>query len=182
MPEKGLYDRLVNSKWPSPLPVPTDQEAMTGAKRLYRKAMGRPWKGKIKIVSGNRYTWFRNRTLCVNPNQTSWGQGSWRGIVHGLSHYCHQRLHPGDRPHSDRQARLERDLTDYVLENGFLEGKLKSKALPKQKVDPVPVRYKRMVARQKNWETKLSRAKNALHKVKKEMREYERRHGDRATS
>jgi len=182
MIEKGLYDRLVNNKWPSNAPRPTDQEALSGAKRLYRKAMGKPWKGKMILVRGNRHTWIRGLEgrFEVNPNRSR-GYGGWKGIVHGISHYCHRRLHPGDRPHSNRQARLERDLTDYVLEKGFLEGKLKSKALPKEKVDLIPVRYKRMVARQAAWQKKVSRAKNALQKVKKEMREYERRHGDRAT-
>ena len=180
MPEKGLYERLVNNKWPSNAPVPTDQEALTGAKRLYKKAMGRPWRGKILIVRGNRHTWIKYSTFSVNPNRSN-GYGGWKGIVHGISHYCHRRLHPGDRPHSNKQAMLERDLTDYVLEKGFLEGKLKSKALPKEKADPVPVRYNRMVSRRAAWEKKLARAENALQKVRREIRDYERRHGDRAT-
>jgi hypothetical protein len=177
MTEKGLYDRLVNDKWPRLQPIPTDQEAITGAKRLYRKAMGRPWPGKVKIVRGNRHTWIRGGVLCVNPNQ--YGHNGWPDIVHGISHYCHRRLNPQDRDHSDKQAYLERDLTDYVLEKGFLEGKLKSKAAPKKKTDPVQTRYLKMIERKKNWEKKSARAKNALQKVKTEIRQYERRHGTR---
>ena len=184
MTEKGLYNRLVNDKWPRSYPMPTDQEAITGAKRLYRKAMGRPWPGKVKIVRGNRHTWIRFHgfvhVLLVNPNQSN-GFGGWRSIVHGISHYCHRRLNPRDKDHSDKQAYLEHDLTDYVLENGFLEGKLKSKATPKKKTDPVQTRYLKMIERKKNWEKKLTRAQNALKKVKTEMRQYEKRHGTRVS-
>ena len=187
MTEKGLYNRLVNDKWPRSQPIPTDQEAITGAKRLYRKAMGKPWPGKVKIVRGNQHTWIRfrgyashgfDRVLLVNPNQST-GSGGWRSIVHGISHYCHHRLNPGDRDHSNKQAYLERDLTDYVLEKGFLEGKLKSKATPKKKTDPVQTRYLKMIERKKNWEKKLTRAEKALQKVKTEIRQYEGRHGTR---
>jgi len=178
MTKKGLYDKLVNDKWPRAYPIPTDQEAITGAKRLYRKAMGRPWPGKVKIVRGNRHTWSRGWVLCVNPNQSN-GFGGWRSIVHGISHYCHRRLNPRDKDHSSKQAYLERDLTDYVLEKGFLEGKLKSKATPKKKTDPVQTRYLKMIERKKNWEKKSARAEKALQKVKTEIRQYEGRHGTR---
>ena len=179
---REFYDRLVNSKWPSQIPVPTNQEAITGAKRLYRKAMGRPWTGEVKITSGNRDTYVRRGTLYVNPDQSSYEcTRSWRGIVHGLSHWCHWRLHGGNaKPHSDKQAYLERDLTDYVLGHGFLTGALKSKAKAKAK-DIVVVRYERLAEREEAWKSKMNRARNALSKVKKERRTYERRHRDRLT-
>jgi hypothetical protein len=174
--KRDLYDRLINNKWPSPLPVPSDQEAITGAKRLYRKAMSRPWKGEVKVTSGNRHTWIRGRTMYVNPD--GW-PSSWRGIVHGIAHWCHYRLNPRDSNHSDKQARLERDLTNYVLANGFLTGALKSKARPKAQAGIVFVRYQRLLEREKSWRAKLSRAQSALAKVQREKQEYQRRHGSR---
>ena len=60
MPTEKEYDRIVNSRWPSPFtPIDSEQEARTGLKRLWRKATGFPFKGKIQIVSGNRVTWCR---------------------------------------------------------------------------------------------------------------------------
>ena len=171
-----FYNRLVNAKWPSPLPVPSDQEAITGAKRLYRKAMGRPWKGEVKVTSGNRHTWIRGGIMFVNPD--GW-PASWRGIIHGIAHWCHRRLHPRDSDHSNRQAYLERDLTDYALANGFLSGALKSKAKPKVQKDDLVARHERLMKRETGWETKLKRAQNALKKIQKERRAYERRHKDR---
>ena len=49
----------------------------------------------------------------------------------------------------------------------------------KPKRDPVKDRYQRILAREQTWESKLKRAENALAKVRRERREYERRHGDR---
>lgn len=172
-----LWDRLVNSKWPPGIATPSDAEAITGAKRLYRKAMGKPWRGPVTITSGNRHTWIRRGVLYVNPNYT-WRPG-WPGIVHAIAHYAHARKHPGDRPHSARQAYIERDLTDYALANGFLEGRLNRPKRQASKPDPVVSRYQRILARQSKWQTKLKRAENALAKVRKERRDYERRHGGR---
>lgn len=172
-----LYNRVINSKWPRPIPIPSDQEAITGAKRLYRRAMGRPWRGEVKITHGNRTTWIRRNTLYVNPDKRD--DPSWKGIVHSISHWAHYRLHPLDRPHSGRQMSIERDLTDYVLANGFLTGALKSKPRPKTQKDVVSVRYQRLVKREKSWRAKLSRAQNALKKVQREKREYQWRHNTR---
>jgi hypothetical protein len=32
-----------------------------------------------------------------------------------MSHYCHWRLHPNDKPHSIRQARLEAKLAKFAV-------------------------------------------------------------------
>jgi len=175
--EAGLWDRLVNDKWPQPVPLPTEAEAIAGARRLFRKATGRAWRGRVRIASGNRHTWVRRGVLYVNPTYR-WRPG-WPGIVHGIAHYAHYLKHPDDPPHSDRQAYTERDLVDYVLAQGWLDGKLKRPATTKPKRDPVKDRYQRILAREKTWESKLKRAENALAKVRRERREYERRHGDR---
>jgi len=175
--KRELYNRLVNNKWPRSIPVPSDQEAITGAKRLFRKAMGRAWRGKVKITSGKRYTWIRGNTFYVNPNDRR--NRSWPGIVHDISHWAHYRKNPNDRPHSEKQLYIERDLTDYVLANGFLTGALKSKPRPKAEKDIVAIRHQRLVEREKSWQAKLKRAQNALKKVQRTKREYERRHNNR---
>jgi hypothetical protein len=50
---------------------------------------------------------------------------------------------------------------------------------PPPPVDIVRVRYDRMKQRQRTWDAKQRRAANALEKVNREIRAYERRHGDR---
>ena len=183
MPNFDDYQRLVNGKWlalqrEGKLPTPSEQEAVTGAKRLYRKAMGKPWRGAVKITSGHRHTWIRRGTLHVNPGRQSHRAG-WPDIVHGISHWAHWRLNPQDRPHSEAQLRLERDLTDYAINSGFHLGLLKTKKRGRKEKDVIKKRYQRILAREKSWRAKLKRAENALAKVQKEQRQYEQRHGER---
>ena len=104
---------------------PNKEEAIRFAKRIYRKGMGKPWKGKVKITSGNRYTWIRRGILVVNPDHGYYG--GWRDILHEISHYIHWHKNPGKQPHDASQFRLERDLTEYAIKSGICEGKLKSK-------------------------------------------------------
>jgi len=116
------YDRLINNKWKAAnLPIPSDENAMRGARMIYKKAMKRPWKGKTKIVhASNMYTWIRRGTLVVNPNRPDyWQRTGWADIVHLLSHWCHSELRPNERPHSRHQMELEKELTNYVLSDSF---------------------------------------------------------------
>src|SRR4051812_46509336 len=143
----------VNGKWPESTRegrdlVPTEQEAITGAKRLYRKAMGKAFKGKVKATSGRRYTWIRSGVMYVKPNMD--GKGGWHEIVHGLSHYAARRL--WGEAHGARHAFIERELVEYVMTHGFLEGKLKRETKPKPPVKEL--RYTSIITRIKKWETK----------------------------
>ncbi len=166
------WERLVNNKWPSHLPVPTEQEAIAGAKLLFRKGMGRSFKGKVKLTSGNRHTWIRRGVLYVNPDQRCWnGRGGWAEIVHHLAHYCQRRLYPGSKPHSSKELYLERDLTDYVLEKGFLEG-----ALKKEPKEPVKLRASdRFCLKYEKTEKAIFRANEKLKKLNAQTRRTENR-------
>lgn len=171
-----LWNRLVNSKW-APY-KPTEQEALTGAKRLWRKAMGRAWRGKWKITSGNRSTWIRGRTFYVNPSERDGGYTppcGWHQIVHSIAHLAHRRLHPGHRPHSTAELYLERDLTDYAIASGFLEGRLKRPTKEKSPRDVVAERAARVEARIKAWTEKKKRADNALRKLRLKQRYYQKK-------
>jgi len=184
MTETGwqFYNRIVNSKWPDEYGRPTDAEAITAARRLYRRGMGRVWRGPVKIVRGNRVTWVnwvadkgqtrRRDTLCVNPDMRG---GGWKEIVHSMSHYCHRRLNPKDRPHSQRQASLEADFTDYLLKSGWLDGKLKRPSKPKPPRDIVAERAARIEKRIAAWTAKQKRATNALKTLRVKRRYYERK-------
>lgn len=166
----------VNGKWPAGTNegrdlIPTEQEAVTGAKRLWRKAFGKAFKGKVQITSGRRYTWVRNHVLYVNPNQKTWkGNGGWHEIVHGISHIASQRIWKEN--HGPRHAFIERELIEYVVSNGFLDGKLRreTKTAPAAK----DVKYDRVIKRISAWETKAKRAATALRKLHKTKARYDR--------
>jgi len=147
---------------------PDAQEAVSAAKRLYRKAMGKPFRGTFKITSGNRYNWIRRNVFSVNPGGHHFG--AWRDLVHDISHYAHQRLHPDSPAHGSIHRTLERELAIYVIESGWLTGKLKSKAVPKAKPTGDQKRLlegARIAERIKSWEAKERRAQNALKKLRK---------------
>lgn len=168
----------INNLWPSSMRPPTEREAIAGVKRLYKRAMGKPWTGKVQATSGNRYTWIRRGTLFVNPDRGYYG--GWRDIVHELSHYAHQRVNSRSRPHDAGQAYIERDLSEYAIKHRFPEGghvrPLKETKAP---ADKVAERFRRMLVRRDAWEAKAKRANNALKKLNSEIRAYRHRYGDR---
>lgn len=169
MPTHEDWNRLVNSKWSAlgNIPDPTPEEAISGVKRLYRKAMGRPWGSKIKVTSGNRHTWVRRGVLFVNPEE------GWREIVHLIAHYADMRLNPTTRPHSSKELYLERDLTDFAIAKGFHLGALRPKQKPA--IDKAAVTYERLLKRERAWNSKLKRAQNALRKIKRSIERHKRK-------
>lgn len=180
-----LWDRLVNERFGAAQPILSGPESIAAARKLYRTAMGKPWTGKVQLTSGRRYTWVRNGVLFVNPDMQQRECRGLRALIHDLSHYCHSQLHPNDAAHSRRQAQLEGRMVKAALSRGFLEGKLKPKEKmapePKAKPDPVQQRYARMINRRDKHAKELERAQRLLAKATREVREYERRHGERVT-
>ncbi len=165
--------KAVDDAWPDDMPVPTGPEAIKGAKRLYKRAMGRPWKGPVKLTSGRNHTWIRRGVLVVNPNETNdWG---WKGIVHSISHYAHMRLNPNLRPHDAKQAYLERDLAEYAVKSGFLGGKLKSRAKPKVKESVVVTRAMKAEKMLALHQKKLKREQKLVAKWQAKCRYYEKK-------
>jgi len=168
--------KAVHGAWPETLTVPTGPEAVKGAKRLYKIAMGRPWKGPVKLTSGRNHTWIRRGVLFVNPDERRWnGRGGWPEIVHSISHYAHMRLNPSLRPHDDKQAYLERGLSEYVIKSGFMDGKLKSKAKPKPKTSVVVTRAKKAEKMLALHQKKLKREKKLVMKWQAKVRYYQKK-------
>lgn len=185
-----LWNRMVNDKFNGQQPVLSGEESIAAAKKLYRHAMGKPWPGKWELTSGRRMTWPRWRdagskmehVFYVNPDERRSRNCGLREIIHSISHYCHRRLHPKDKPHSIRQARLEAKLAKFALDRGcWMDGSLKRQPKPepeveKAKPDVVAQRHARMVARRLKWQQELERAQRLLAKAERDVRTYERRH------
>ena len=171
--------RDINSVWPEPYPVPTPQEAITGAKRLIRVAhrlaiqdgvVAKLRPRKFKITSGRRDTQLRGGVWHINPNlQGHWG---WHQIVHSISHWAQQRYWPKADGHGALHAWIEKELADYAIKN-FLDGQLKKAPAPE--VDKIAVRAAAVAKRIKVWEAKRRRADTALRKLRKQERYYGRR-------
>lgn len=166
----------VNGQWPEGTNEgrnirPTPEEAISAVKRLYRKAMGRPWQRQIKLTSGLRHTGIRSGVLYVNPDHT-WDRG-WHGIVHGLSHHASWRLYHEN--HGPRHAFIEKELIAYVVKSGWLDGKLRRPEKAKGKPDRIAVRMQSIETRIAKWEAKRKRAETALKKLCRQQRYYSQR-------
>lgn len=176
--------RGINAVWPKPYPVPTSREAIIGAKRLIRRAhrlaindgavpkFAKLRPRKFKITSGNRYTEVRSFVWYVNPNQD--GHWGWHQIVHGVSHWAQRHYWPQADGHGALHAWLEKELADYAIKN-FLGGQLAKALAPA--VDKIAVRKARVAKRIKTWEAKRRRADNAIRKLRRQERYYDRRTG-----
>lgn len=167
------YYGRVNAAWAAvgPLPPPTPEEAVRGARKLYRYGMRRTWTGPVEVTSGNRDTWVHSGRLLVNPNYC--GQG-WKEIIHSLSHYCHNRVGT-DKPHSREHARAELRMVKTAIRRGWVTGKLRpAPKAARPKPDAQVVRYERTLAGIKRWEGKAKRAATALGKLRRQARRYDR--------
>lgn len=170
----------VNSQWPADTNEgrdlkPTPEEAISAARRLYRFAMKKPFRGKIKLTSGNRYSYIRNGTMYVNPDwKNDWhkGGGGWHELIHLLSHSFAQQLFPRAKGHGPQHAFLEKEMIAYAINSGWLDGRLRKPEKPKP--DAKAIRYQRIVANIERWDAKLRRAENALRKLKRQKARYDR--------
>lgn len=183
-----VWDRLSNDRWGGEQPILSAEDSVTAAKRIYRQAMGKPWTGPVKVVSGNRYSWVRHGVLCVNPDKREPHCRGVRSIIHDLSHYAHARLNPSEAPHSLRQARLEGRLVTYAINAGWNTGEVrklgpapqpKPEPAPKPVVDKVVQKHARMVARRDKYRKEQARIERLLAKAEREVRDYQRRHKGR---
>lgn len=169
MPRGTRRYATVNGSWPEgKLPPLTGPEAITAVKLLFRFAMKRPLRRTtpFKLTSGNRWTSIYYGR--INPER------GWHDLVHAVSHFCHRRLYPGVKPHDDlgRHAFLEREMIDYVVKAGWLDGKLKPE--PKAAADVRTIRYQRTLDGLARWQSKLKRATTALAKLRRQKAYYER--------
>lgn len=162
---KEWYQR-VNAVWPTPVPGLTPEEAVRATKKLWRHFRKRKLMWPVEITSGRRYTWAREGTMYVNPEH------GWSRFIHDLSHYFHRRaqfgLDPEARvgPHHKDHAKLELRMRNYVLKQGWLAGKLKSRPKPERMV--LPSAYHKLTKMDElieRWERKQKRAHNALKKL-----------------
>jgi len=184
------YDN-VNAVWPDECPIPSPQEALTGARKLVRLALTlkrepskdpsrqvQPtpkFRGEFKLTSGNRYTYPRRGVFYVNPDQSDHRFRGWKGIVHDISHWAGRRLYPDYDPHDHRHAFIERTLAEHVVKNGWLDGKLKRPKKPKPVIDLKAARAARIDQRITAWERKRKRAETALKKLRQQQRYYAQR-------
>lgn len=166
---KTWYQR-VNDTWPSQVPALTFYEAERAARRLYRWAMGDAFKGKVVETTGNRYTWMRYGELRVNAEQ------GWKRMIHDLSHLFWRRANNNEfRPHDKGHAKLELRMIGEVIKRGWLSGGLlEPDRSPITEDDRLQRKLSTIALKIERWEAKERRAVNALKKLRRQQKYYER--------
>lgn len=170
-----IREEYAKIQWPENVPPLTGWEAVRAASRLWRWGRGVPCPYEIRETSGNRSTYVRHGILWVNPDCRDASGGGWKSFIHDLSH----TINLDRRGHSKHHARLEARMVREVIKRGWLDGRLKrdEDVLPPKETALSQKRHDtlaRIEASIHRWETKAKRAKNALAKLEKRRRYYER--------
>lgn len=146
---------VVNALWQSYPPI-TRPEAARAARKLRAHFRMRPSE------------YVRRCWISLQGGRSDKG---WHRLVHDLSHTHSRREYRTLRPHGPHHAKIEREMVEYVLSQGWLEGTLRPKPPQRQPADR-PAHAAAMLAR---WQTRLKRATTMVRKWRKRVRYYERR-------
>ena len=165
----------VNRMWPDNLPYLESDEALRAYKRLVnkfgKKETMHPTLGwrKRKLHPGRKKP--RKCWVCLSGDSSSLRRG-WRRLVHDVSHRIYDwRFPKSNRHHDIAQARIEQEMSQFVIDSGWLDGKLKSKSKAKptkdEKQNVKIISLEKLI---KSWETKEQRAKTYIKKYKTKLR------------
>ena len=158
--------KQVSDTLPATLPPLTREEAERAAKRIFRHFGSAKDRGGAQADLGPiRFRGYVRRCW-VSSKPTKEHDKGWGRLVHDVSHDIFRRRHPGFRPHAGGHAQLEREIAEFVVAQGWLDGRLKT-------IDKKPSREERhrcKLARVEEallrWDRKLRRAQNALRKLR----------------
>ena len=176
----------VNRMFPKQLPILEKDEAERaykkliakfGTKKVWSEYYSGQWITKKMKVRQTRKrgtkTWktrVRKCWLSLNGDTNTLYKG-WRRLVHDVSHYVHDFRFPNSSNHDLAQAVIEKEMVNYVINQGWLEGKLKTKLKPKptkdEKQNAKIISLEKLI---KSWETKEQRAKTYVKKYKTKLR------------
>ena len=166
----------VNRMWPDEIPPITKEEAFKAYKLLTRKFGSKKvwseyynkWETK-KLYIGRRRP--RRCWICLSGNCNLLDRG-WRRLVHDISHRVYDfRFPQSSRDHNIAQARIEQEMAQYVIDSGWLDGKLKSKPKVKPTKDEKKlVKVKNLCKLISSWEKKEKTAQTYLKKYRLKLK------------
>ena len=166
----------VNRMWLDKIPPITKEEAFKAYKLLTRKFGSKKvwseyynkWENK-KLYIGRRRP--RRCWICLSGNCNLLDRG-WRRLVHDVSHRVYDfRFPKNSEGHNIAQAKIEHEMAQYVIAQGWLEGKLKPKIktpLTKdEKKSKKLLNYERLL---KKWMSKMSLANTKIKIYKRRIK------------
>jgi len=166
----------VNRQFPKELPYITKEEAFTA----YKLLMSKFGKKKVRNLSNTKWitkkliagrTRPRRCWIALSGDSSSLWKG-WRRLVHDVSHRIYYFQYPNDKGnHSLKQAEIELELGQYVMDKGWLEGNLKPKAkLILTKDEKVAKKISNLEKLLSRWETKQKTAHTYIKKYKTKLK------------
>ena len=166
----------VNRMWPDEIPPITKEEAFKAYKLLTRKFGSKKvwseyynkWETK-KLYIGRRRP--RRCWICLSGNCNLLDRG-WRRLVHDISHRVYDfRFPQSSRDHNIAQAKIEQEMAQFVIDSGWLDGKLKSKPKPKPtKDEKQTAKTKNLIKLIRSWERKETTAKTYIRKYRLKLK------------
>jgi len=166
----------VNRMWPDEIPPITKEEAFKAYKLLTRKFGSKKvwseyynkWETK-KLYIGRRRP--RRCWICLSGNCNLLDRG-WRRLVHDISHRVYDfRFPQSSRDHNIAQARIEQEMAQYVIDSGWLDGKIKSKPKAKLTKDEIQdKKIKNLIKLIRSWERKEATAKTYIKKYRLKLK------------
>ena len=173
----------VNELWENVnIPYITRTEAEKSLKKLIIK-FGKSHHAPPRYVSSDgkevmkqsnlNYKRFRvlKTFICLSGNPSTLHRG-WRDLVHTVSHwvYNYRKGYRNHFGHSIEQAKLEYEMSKYVISQGWLSGSLKPKVVILSKEEK---RLKKLANYQNlinKWQTKLKLANTFIRKYNKKVK------------
>jgi hypothetical protein len=164
----------IASLWASMIRPPlTRHEAARAARRIYRRFGARTLGGPAMSTAA-RFD-GRVRRCWITTRQNAPSSKGWERLVHDVSHRLFALRHPHFRAHDGGHATLEREIAQFVVVQGWLNGTLcKPAAPPTTKAQRHAQDLARVQARIERWNSKMRRAHNALNKLKRRQRALQR--------
>jgi hypothetical protein len=169
----GLY-QLVDDALPDVLPAITREEAQR-ANELLCRHFGKVSMGPVTMLKVVAPRFTRRCWLSSEPTRGTNHRKGWGRLIHDVSHRIFRRRHPHFRPHAGGHATLEREIAQYVIAKGWLEGSLIKRKLKVSRNEKRTVILKRTEACLARWESKYARAGNAIKKLKRRYAALKRR-------
>lgn len=169
------YD-AVREALPEVLPPLTSHEASRAVKRLWKHFAKRDHSGRVRRCwistrptnrRGKRQRILNDQVFYVGPMR------GWARLIHDVSHGIFARTYPDRRPHDPLHSHYETEVAKYVVEKGWLEGKLRPRPPKNREPKAKPTSADKLAAVEasiKRWQTKAKRAATALKKLERRRR------------
>lgn len=154
--------QAINTMWREHgIPPCSSDEAMRATRKLEKK-FGKREDGSPNMAGNYIYSRRYPRVCWISRKGGTEFKG-WPRLVHDLSHFIFRARHPSFRPHEGGHAKLEQQMTEWLIAN---LSDMRDKPKAKLTTDD---RRKRDLERTEDsierWKSKQKRAANAIRKL-----------------